>query len=123
MARQGLKPIFFGPLNVAAEAATHKDYLWDRFEERSIWADFPRIVRRFRGRNNEFVADENSAELAEIRRRPRGECGLVGFSIDDRRHIDFHQHPGMGKLIDVEECMRRPGRIAKRLGKAFEVDG
>jgi hypothetical protein len=24
---QGLKPLFSGPLNVAAEAATHKDYL------------------------------------------------------------------------------------------------
>ena len=28
---QGLKPLFFWRLNVAAEAATHKDYLRDEF--------------------------------------------------------------------------------------------
>jgi hypothetical protein len=28
---QGLKPLFLWLLNVAAEAATHKDYLWDGF--------------------------------------------------------------------------------------------
>jgi hypothetical protein len=26
---QGLKPLFLGPVIVAAEAATHKDHLWD----------------------------------------------------------------------------------------------
>jgi hypothetical protein len=28
---QGLEPLFFGFLNVAAEAATHKDHLWSSF--------------------------------------------------------------------------------------------
>jgi hypothetical protein len=34
MGRQGLKPFIFGLLNIAAEAATHKAHLYDRFRLR-----------------------------------------------------------------------------------------